>query len=141
MPKEILLVANKTAGGSGLKDHVRQLIKEGDCHFTLLVPASPPNEHATWTDEEAIAYARERCTEAVKTFAAMGADIEGRIGDMNPYEAIGDVLREKHIDLVVLSTLPPGISKWLHRDLPARIQKNYSVELVTIVGDPEAAHV
>ena len=141
MPREILLVANKTAGGSGLRDQVRHLMQEGDVHFTLLVPASPPNEHATRTDDEAIGYARDRCTEAVKAFAAMGADIEGTIGDMNPFEAIGDVLREKHVDLIVLSTLPPGMSKWLHRDLPARIEKNYDVDLVTIIGDPEAAHV
>ena len=140
MPKEILLVANRTAGGSALRDHVRQLMQEGDCHFTLLVPASPPDEHATWTDEEAFGHARQRCTEACRAFAAMGADIEGRVGDMNPFEAIGDVLREKHMDLIVLSTLPPGISKWLHRDLPARIERNYSVPLTTIIGVEEAAH-
>jgi hypothetical protein len=139
MPKEILLVANKTAGGSALQNHVRRLMQE-DCHFTLLVPATPPDEHATWNDEEVIAHARERCTEAVQAFAAMGADIEGRVGDMNPYEAIGDVLREKHIDHIVLSTLPPGISKWLHRDLPARIERNYSVPLTTIIGAQDVAH-
>ena len=140
MPKEILLVANKTAGGAALRDHVRHLMQEEECHFTLLVPATPPNEHATWTDDEAIGHARQRCTEACRAFAAMGADIEGRVGDMNPFEAIGDVLREKHMDLIVLSTLPPGISKWLHRDLPARIERNYSVPLTTIIGVEEAAH-
>jgi hypothetical protein len=141
MPKEVLLVANKTAGGGGLRDQVRTLMKEGDVHFTLLVPATPPDEHATWTDDEAIAHARETCRKALEGFVSMGADIEGTIGDTNPFEAIGDVLREKHVDLVVLSTLPPGMSKWLHRDLPARIEKHYDVQLKTIIGDPEAEHV
>jgi hypothetical protein len=140
MPKEILLVANKTAGGAALRDHVRHLMQEGECRFTLLVPASPLNEHAVWTDEEAIAHARERCAEAVKELAAMGAEIKGRIGDMNPFEAIGDALREEHFDLLVLSTLPPGASKWLHRDLPARIKRNYSIPLTTIIGSEDLAH-
>ncbi|MGH2754125.1 MAG: hypothetical protein ACRDLB_06785 [Actinomycetota bacterium] len=140
MPKEVLLVANRTAGGSALRDHVRQLMQEGDCHFTLLVPANPSSEHATWSDEEAYALARQTCSAAVQTFAAMGADIEGRVGDTNPFEAIGDALREKHFDQMVLSTLPPGVSKWLHRDLPARIERSYSVPLTTVIGEPEIAH-
>ncbi|HZK51226.1 MAG TPA: hypothetical protein VFD47_06655, partial [Actinomycetota bacterium] len=58
--KRILIVANQTAAGSHLKAEVRKRLEAGPCTFTLLVPATPPREHAVWTDEEAYELAGKR---------------------------------------------------------------------------------
>lgn len=43
----------------------------------------------------------------------------------------------REIDEVVLSTLPPGISRWLGRDIPSRLRGAVSVP-VTVVNDGPA---
>ncbi len=36
--------------------------------------------------------------------------------------AIGDALRDQLFDEIILSTLPPGLSRWLKMDLPSRVR-------------------
>jgi len=47
--------------------------------------------------------------------------------------AIGELLRRRSFDALILSTLPVGPSQWLRHDVPARIERlfNIPVELVT----------
>ena len=52
-PRRILVVANQTACGDELLAVLEERMRQGPCHFTLLVPATPPAEHATWTEGEA----------------------------------------------------------------------------------------
>ena len=61
-PRRILVVANQTACGDELLDVVRQRVADGPCRFTMLVPATPPREHVTWTEGDA----RSRSTGAVR---------------------------------------------------------------------------
>ena len=63
------------------------------------------------------------------------------MGDASPVRAIGDVLLREPVDEVILSTLPPGPSRWLRQDVVHRVQRNYDVPVVHIVAQPEhAAH-
>ena len=91
-PRRILVVANQTACGDELLEAVRARMAAGPCRFTLLVPATPPHEHATWTEGDAKAIARGRMAAAVERFLAEGAAVEGVVGDANPVRAIDDVL-------------------------------------------------
>ena len=52
-PRQILVVANQTACGDELLELVKTRMSAGPCRLTLLVPATPPHEHATWTEGEA----------------------------------------------------------------------------------------
>ena len=74
------------------------------------MPATPPHEHATWTEGDAKAIARGRMAAAIERFLAEGAAVEGLVGDANPVRAIDDVLLEHPQDEIILSTLPPGSS-------------------------------
>ncbi|MDQ3931538.1 MAG: hypothetical protein M3252_01680 [Actinomycetota bacterium] len=78
------------------------------------MPAGPPPNRA-WTEGEALALARERLTEALDRFGALGADVEGELGhpgDESPIPVIREVLQgQPSFDLILLSTLPPGISR------------------------------
>ena len=77
-PRRILVVANQTACGDELLDAVRGRMVDGPCRFTLLVPATPPAEHATWTEGEAQAIARRRMEAARRAAsAAAGVEVDG----------------------------------------------------------------
>ena len=48
-----LVVANQTLGGEALAEKVRERIAAGSSAFHVVVPATPPREHATWVEGEA----------------------------------------------------------------------------------------
>src|SRR5262245_19022616 len=108
-PHRILVVANQTACGEELLAAMEARVRDGPCHFTLLVPATPPGEHATWTEGEARALASRRMIEALAHFRdAQGIDADGVVGDPHPVRAIDDALIDRPYDEIILSTLPPG---------------------------------
>jgi len=133
-PRRILLVANQTAGGAELKREIRRCMSEGPCVFTLVVPATPPSEQG-----EARDIARGRMESAITKMRQMGAEITGVVGDASPVLAINDVLIEQPCDEIILSTLPPGMSRWLKRDLPHRVEQRFRLPVTTVIGDREAA--
>jgi GABA permease len=134
-----LVVANQTLGGEPLLARLRSLIPEGPAQFHVLVPATPPRHQWTWTEGEANAIAQKRLDEAMERFRALGAEVTGEVGTASPIDAIANVLREREIDVIVLSTLPPGPSRWLKQDLPHRVERVFSRPVVHVVGEAERA--
>jgi hypothetical protein len=49
------------------------------------------------------------------------------------------VLRREQFDEIILSTLPPGVSRWLGQDLPHRVQKQFELPLHHVVAAEETA--
>lgn len=137
--RSYLVVANQTLGGEHLIAQVRQCMARGSCRFHLVVPATPSFEQATWTEGEARAIARRRLADALTRFRETGAEVEGEVGDANPMLAIEDALREQGFDEIILSTLPPGISRWLKRDLLSRVGDRFRLPVTHVIGEPEAA--
>jgi len=137
--RRYLVVANRTLGGAHLTDKVRECVAAGPCEFHVLVPASHNTKDFTWTEGGDRAAAEARLAEAMARFRALGAVVTGEVGDTNPMEAIGDVLRRESFDEIILSTLPPGISRWLGQDLPTRVHKQYTVPVQHIVAAEEVA--
>ena len=131
--RHYLVVANQTLKQPELSEKVRAIIEAGPCDFFLLVPATRAHEPVRWTPADAVAVARRRLDGALERFRALGADIVGEVGDPSPVVAIGDVLRRRSFDALILSTLPVGPSQWLRHDVPERIERlfNLPVELVT----------
>ena len=54
---------------------------------------------------------------------AAGGRVEGVIGDNDPFVAVTAMLDRERFDEVIVSTLPERVSRWLRRDLPARVEK------------------
>ena len=134
-PRRILVVANQTACGDELLAVIEERVRQGSCRFTLLVPATPPSEHATWTEGEARSLATRRMTDALARFEAAGAiGTDGVVGDAHPVRAIDDLLLERRYDEIVLSTLPPGISRWLKLDLQRRVEQRFALPVTTVIG-------
>ena len=131
--RHYLVVANQTLKQPDLSEKIKAIIDAGPCDFFLLVPATRAHEPVRWTPADAMAVARRRLEGALERFRALGAEVIGEVGDPSPVVAIGEVLRRRSFDGLILSTLPVGPSQWLRYDLPARIEQvfNVSVELVT----------
>lgn len=137
--RRYLVVANQTLGGEHLIDRVRQCLAGGPCRFHIVVPATPPDEHLTWTEGAATAIAQSRLEQALARFGDLGADASGEVGDKNPILAIEDALRNQEFDEIILSTLPPTISRWLKLDLPSRVAARFELPVTHLVAEAEAA--
>jgi hypothetical protein len=114
-----LVVANQTLGGDHLLDQVRDCLRDGPCRFHIVVPATHPL--GSWTEGAVRSAARQRLEVALDRFAKAGIEATGEVGDPSPILAVKDALLAGTYDVIILSTLPPGVSKWLKKDLPHRL--------------------
>jgi hypothetical protein len=137
--RHYLVVANQTLRQPELAEKIRACNEAGPCDFFLLVPATRAHGPVRWTPADAHAVARRRLDGALERFRALGADVVGDVGVPSPVLAIGELLRRRSFDALILSTLPVGPSQWLRGDVPVRIQQlfNLPVELVTPPSDEE----
>ncbi len=137
--RRYLVVANQTLGGEHLIEKVRQCMESGPCRFHIVVPATPPKELIPWTEGEAIEIAQSRLDRALGRFRELGADAGGEVGDRNPMLAIEDALRGGQFEEIILSTLPPGMSRWLKLDLPSRVAAHFGLPVTHLIAGVEAA--
>jgi nucleotide-binding universal stress UspA family protein len=135
--RRYLVVANQTLGGELLTEKVRASVVAEPSQFHVLVPATPSQEHLTFTEGEARAIAQQRLQIALERFRELGADVDGEVGVANPLHAIEDVLRREQFDEIVLSTLPPGLSRWLKLDLPSRVADKFKLPVTHLVAEKE----
>jgi hypothetical protein len=138
--RRYLIVANQTLAGPQLTAKVRELHERRPSSFYIVVPATPPHDHA-WSEGEARAIAQRRLDAAIELLAGVGVEAAGEIGDERPTYAIADVLRRIEVDEVIVSTLPPGVSRWLKRDLPRRIRIEFGLPVTHVVGPADRARV
>lgn len=132
-----LVVANQTLGGEPLFARIRELARAGPSAFYVVVPATPPKDHV-WTEDEAATIAASRLNSALERMAALGLEADGEVGDGSPILAIEDAIREQGpFDAIVLSTLPPRLSRWLKLDLPHRVESSFGLRVIHVIGDPD----
>ena len=124
--KRVLIVANRTLFGEHLADEVRRQMSESDegCEFHVVVPASHPGGGA-WTEGGAQAAAKERLDQVIPHLEALGAKVTGEVGDPNPVLAVNDCVIANRYDEMIVSTLPPGASSWLHADAVHRLRRRF----------------
>jgi hypothetical protein len=134
--RRYLVVANQTLGGEHLMARIRECLSAGPSSFFIVVPAAPPADHV-WTEGEARTTAQGHLDKALERFRALGADVDGDVGDGNPLLAIEDAMREGQFDEIILSTLPPGPSKWLKLDLPNRVSARFEIPVTHLIGEEE----
>ena len=114
--RSFLIIANRTAATPGLLAEVRRRAAERPSRFTLLVP------RAYWdADTEESGVTLELALPVLEE--AAGGHVDGLIGDEDPVRAVTAALAQAHYDELILSTLPSHVSRWLHMDLPARLER------------------
>ncbi|HZA32480.1 MAG TPA: hypothetical protein VE462_13290 [Propionibacteriaceae bacterium] len=149
-----LVVANQTLGGQELLDAVRDRMARGPAEFWVLAPATPtthlitdfgalsgafpidPSVMPTAADvrDEGIAVARSNLDRELGRLREIGATADGAVGDPNPMVAIEKAVEEQPFDEIILSTLPPGISRWLALDLPHRVRRKINLPLTVVTA-------
>ncbi len=132
-----LIIANQTISSPRLLAEVLTRRANDDCAFHVLVPATHPHGSAMWTEGQGIAHARAALEHALEHFRAEGIEATGEVGDANPVLAVVDVLNRQGFDEIILSTLPPGVSKWLKRDLPRRLARRFGLPVTHVVATHE----
>lgn len=138
--RHYLVVANQTLLGDPLLGRIAERLAAGPSRFYLVVPATHAPGRAVWTEGHDRAVAAGRLPEALARFRELGAVVDGEVGDAHPIDAIRDVmLHASPFDEIILSTLPPGLSRWLRQDLPHRIQRTFELPLTIVVGERVAA--
>lgn len=137
--RRYLVVANLTLGGEHLDTRVRGCLESGPCAFHILVPARAAPGSWTSSDATDVRQAHERLERALTRFRELGAEAEGEIGDARPVDAIRDVLGRREFDEIILSTLPPGASRWLGMDLISRVERSVDLPVTHVVAEPEPA--
>lgn len=131
--RRYLIVANQTLLGDPLLGQITECMVSGPCQFHLVVPATHAPGRVMQTEVRDRTFAAERLREGLERFRALGADVEGEIGDARPIDAIRDVmLHAPPFDEIIVSTLPPGLSRWLRQDLPHRIQRTFELPTTTL---------
>ena len=118
-----LIVAHRTLVGRPLIEHVASLGPPAEVKLHLVVPVKHPA--GPWSDGAVEAAARSRLDEGVAEFVGRGYDVAGEVGDANPVYAVTTALRnlDGTVDGIVVSTLPAGVSRWLHLDVVSRIRR------------------
>lgn len=132
--RNYLVVANQTLCETRLLEEVVAAHRRAPGTWHVVVPATPVRHLATWTEGEALGLARGRLAAAQGCFADVGIAITGDVGDANPMLAVADELRRRPADVIVLSTLPAGVSRWLGQDLPERMRQRFGVPVLHVVA-------
>ena len=135
--RRYLVVGNQTLGSDQLRTKIQELMGAGPGSFHIVVPVSHPP--GSWSDGKATKLARERLDQALADFRELGAEVTGEVGDASPVRAIADVLitDPDPFDEIILSTLPPGPSRWLHQDVLHRVRRTFAVPCTHVVQERE----
>ena len=135
-----LVVTHQTAFSPDLHRKVRALISEDPAaEFAVLVPETP-GPTFTW-EGETVGGAKQRA-EAAKTL--LEETVAARVlwatpGAPEPLQAITDELRmHPGYDVLVICTLPPGVSRWLKLDLVHRAERKFGLRVIHVVAEAPA---
>ena len=137
--RRYLVVANQSLGGGHLISLLRELAEKPST-FHVLVPATPPSDHL-WTEGEANAIAHRRLEIGLERFRKSGIEATGEVGDGRPLQAIDDLVARESFDEIVLSTFPPGLSRWLKLDLVHRVEAAYGLPVRHVIAAREMVQV
>lgn len=132
----ILVIANETLRGQGLRDEILRLSR-GVAEDVLVVCPALNSRVRTWTSDEdgAREAAASRLAVALEALRGAGLRARGEIGDGDPLQALEDALRTFSADTIVISTHPVGSSNWLERGVVEGARARSDVPVTHVIGD------
>jgi hypothetical protein len=122
----VLVVANVTATSDELVTALKDRTARESVHFMLVVPADPLAGGRT--------AAAARLEEALERYRSLELDADGIVGASDVIIAVSDEWDPRRYDEIVVSTLPIGLSKWLHAGLPERIEHLTGAHITHVVS-------
>jgi hypothetical protein len=132
----VLVVANRTADCGELRQAILARHAQGTIAVTLVVPAVWEIEDSHGGRESAL----RRMRAARRHLQSDGIDVSCVLGDPDPMTAFEREWKRGGYDEIMVSTLPGQLSKWLHVDLPRRIQSAVGgVPMTHVIGSASDA--
>jgi hypothetical protein len=125
--QRVIVVGNHTLLSERLRERLQQVAGEGEVDIHVVVPVGHD-------DDLDVALWRGRAL--AERIVAPGVELTVDAGVGDPVDLVGKSLHHAHVDRVLVSTLPAGISRWLGADLPGRLRHatHAPVEVVTAEG-------
>ena len=138
--RRILVIANETVGGEALRSVIRERVAGAREEVLVVAPAlNSLIRHWTSDEDPARAEAQKRVEASVQRLRDAGVEhVRGEIGDSEPLQAIEDALRTFGADEMIISTHPPGRSKWLERGIVEAARERFAVPITHVVTDLES---
>ena len=153
--RRYLIVANQTLGGDELVQLITRRAKAEPSEFFIVAPATPVLEMVPGAEgmaamgmnpvmpcsaEDAREMAQERLQVAVAQLKAIGAQVDGEVGDPDPLHAVETAMRGRQFDEIIVSTLPTHLSRWLRQDLPHRLKRRTQLPVTHVGVSQQARH-
>ena len=135
-----LIVAYQTAGGRALRKVIDDVTLQNEgVEFRLLVPATRTQHLFTWTAGESEAVARATAQTVAEHLRSSGVPlVDVFVGDQDPVLAVSDELAVRpDCDGIIVSTFPPGVSRWLRSDLPTKLEKSSGLPVTHVIVEPD----
>jgi hypothetical protein len=106
----------------------------GPAEFHLIVPATAVADQHDHDEADAVAIAERRLQDALSRFRSVAekAPVTGEVGNEDPLRAIENALAQQEYDEIIISTLPAGLSKWLHMDLARKAARKFDVPVTSV---------
>jgi hypothetical protein len=130
-----LILTHKTALSSELQQQVGALVaQDPSSEFAILVPELHDLDF-TWEGETVdVADQRAQAAKSLLEESLNARVIRAVVGSSDPLHAIGDELQTNPgYDTIVICTLPPGVSRWLHLDLVHQAERKFGLPIVHVV--------
>lgn len=139
--RRCLVLANQTLCGPRLLEAIQRRVGSGEHEFHVVVPATPLGDQERVLvgngppADHGHALAAQRLARALDAIRELGAPADGEVGDPDPMTAVRLALGRFPADEVLVSTLHRGLSRWLHVDLPSRIERSCGLPVEHVVGE------
>lgn len=138
----VLVLANRTVEGPELMSAIGKLARAHEALELRVVSPSIPATRlqliASDTDQ-ARHEAERRLRRSLDALAASGITASGVTGDEDPVQAAVDSLHDFGADEVLVSTLPPGRSRWIERGVVPALQSRLTVPVRHVAGEEAEA--
>ena len=123
----VVVVGNHTLLADALRDRLRAVVAGGDVDIHVVVPVRSD-------DELDIGFWRGRAL--AERIVEPGIELTVDVGIDEPVKLVQKAVHGAHIDQIIVSTLPEGVSRWLHADVAGHLHHalNVPVEVVLAEG-------
>jgi hypothetical protein len=131
--RRYLVVGSQTLRSARLLRELKACASRGPAQFHVVVPAEKRHGHSSSSESETRAVSQQRLDAALAEFSAAELAVDGEVGKANLLDAVHDALDRADYDEIILSTLPPGLSRWIHLDLARRLKRRYALPMRHVV--------
>lgn len=123
----VVVVGNHTLLANSLVERLRSVTAGGDVDLHVVVPVRAEEDFD-------VGFWRGRAL--AERLVEPGVVLTVDVGVEDPVVLVQKAVRGVHIDQIIVSNLPEGVSRWLHADVAGHLRHalNLPVEVVTAEG-------